>query len=43
MMPYDLMREEVIALSGVLIQVVTLAGFLFEASHRPFALSGQLM
>lgn len=35
MMPYDLIREEVIALSGVLIQVVALAGFLSSQDDPP--------
>lgn len=35
MMPYDLIREEAIALPGVLIQVVALAGFLSSQDDPP--------
>ncbi len=38
MMPYDLIREEVIALPGVLIQVVVLAGFLSSQDDPPLTI-----
>jgi hypothetical protein len=43
MMPYDLIREEVIALPGVLIQVVALAGFLSSQDDPPLRIKGKLL
>jgi hypothetical protein len=42
-MPYDLMREEVIVLPGVLIQVVALAGYLSSQDDPPLRLKGKLL
>lgn len=42
MMPHDLIREEFIALPGVLVLVVALAGFLSSQDDPPLRIKGKL-